>query len=71
MSVADVEITQVEYERAELAALRARRRFLAELSKHPELSKLYSECHQADRLVVDARRARREAEVQEGGRGGE
>lgn len=63
----NVELTQIEYERAELEALKARRRFLQELAKHPELMKLYAACHHHERLAVDARRARRESEVHEGG----
>ncbi len=60
-------MTQVEFERLELKIVTMRETFLSELSKHAELSRLYSRLHELEHAAIDARRARREAEILEGG----
>lgn len=61
------ELSQLELEAVEIKLSDSRRAFLAELSKHSELSRLWAEIHELEALAVDCRRGRREAEILEGG----
>ena len=60
-------MTQVEFEKLELKIVTMRDAFLSELSKHAELSRMYARLHELEHAAIDARRARREAELLEGG----
>lgn len=62
-----IELSQIEFEAVEVKIVETRKAFLEELSKHRELSRLWAELHELEQMGIDARRARREAEVFEGG----
>lgn len=62
-----IEISQIELEQLEADIAASRQRFLIELTKHPELAALYSRMVELEHAGIDARRARREAEIREGG----
>lgn len=62
-----IELSQAEFEALEVKIAETRRAFLEELSKHRKLSRLYAELHELEQLGIDGRRARREAEILEGG----
>ena len=58
------EVTQTDYESAEVDAQEARQRFLLELERGPKvISDAYIAWQQAERQAFEARRARRESEV--------
>jgi len=61
-----IELSQAGYEAVEARIIATRELFLSELSKHRELSRLYSKLSELEHEGIDARRARREAEIQEG-----
>lgn len=61
------ELTQLEFEAIEVKIAETRRAFLEELSRYGKLSRLYAELHELEQMGIDGRRARREAEVLEGG----
>lgn len=56
-------MTREEFEAVEVKIASTRSAFLQELSKHRELSRLYAELHELEQMGIDARRARREAEI--------
>lgn len=61
------ECSQADAEAAEIDALDARKRFLAELARGPKsISDAYVQWQQSERHAFEARRARREAEVFDG-----
>jgi len=59
------ELSQLELEAIEVKIAETRRAFHAELAKYGRLSRLYSELAELEGLGIDARRARREAEITE------
>lgn len=63
--VSPLEITRAEYELVELQAIEARQRFLEELARHPDMAELYRAAQLLEAQALEARRARREAEVLE------
>lgn len=60
-----IELSQLEFEALELKAIETRRQFHEELAKYGKLSRLYAELKELEQMGVDARRARREAEIRE------
>ena len=60
------ELTQSDYEAAEVRVHQLRERFLDIVCSHPEAFEAWSAWRQAEHALFDARRARRESEVHEG-----
>lgn len=60
------ELSQVEFEALQLRIAETREEFLRRIANDRELSRLYGELRELQRIEVDARRARRECEIQEG-----
>lgn len=63
----EIELSQAEYEAVELKIAQVREEFLSELAKDRNLARLYAEWCELEQMGIDGRRARREAEVLEGG----
>ena len=57
------ELTQLEWERRQLAASQARDRLFSAVAKQPELLKLWRAWRESEAALIDAGRARREAEA--------
>ena len=60
------ELTQLEWERRQLAASQARDRLFAAIARQPALLALWRAWRESEAALIDAGRARREAEVFDG-----
>jgi len=61
--VARPELTQLEWERCQLAASRARDRLFQAITRQPDLLQLWRAWRESEAALIDAGRARRDAEV--------
>lgn len=60
------ELTQLEWERRQLVASQARDKLFKAVAQQPELLRLWRAWRESEAALIDAGRARREAEVHGG-----